>query len=41
VPAGFAVGAVFFYSLIPGLKRFGFLLFDRTKPWEPGTPQPA
>jgi len=38
---GFGFGALFFYALIPLLKKFGPLLFERTRPWEKGTPQPS
>jgi hypothetical protein len=41
VPIGFILGALFFYGLIPGLKKFGHLLFERMRPWEKGTPQPV
>ena len=37
---GFVLGALFFYAVIPLLKTLGPLLFERTKPWEKGTPQP-
>jgi hypothetical protein len=38
---GFIIGAVFFYAVIPVLKAFGPLIFERTKRWEQGTPQPV
>ena len=38
---GFVIGVVAFYGVIPGLKKFGPLLFERMNPWEKGTPQPA
>jgi len=41
VPIGFIFGALFFYAVIPGLKKFGPLLWERMTPWEKGTPQPA
>jgi hypothetical protein len=41
VPVGFIFGALFFYGVIPGLKKFGPLLFERMRPWEKGTPQPV
>src|SRR5215468_3907496 len=41
VPIGFILGALFFYGVIPGLKKFGPLLWERMTPWKKGTPQPA
>jgi hypothetical protein len=38
---GFLLGALFFYAVIPVLKTLGPLLFERTKRWEKGSPQPS
>jgi hypothetical protein len=40
-PIGFFFGALFFYAVIPVLKMFGPLLFERMTPWEKGAPQPV
>jgi hypothetical protein len=38
---GFVIGVVVFYVVIPGLKIFGPLVFERTTRWEKGSPQPS
>jgi len=38
---GFFFGALFFYGVIPFIRTFGPLLWERMAPWEKGTPQPA
>lgn len=38
---GFVIGALAFYAVIPGLKAFGPLLFERTARWQKGEPQPV
>jgi hypothetical protein len=40
VLVGFIIGALAFYSVIPGLRIFGPLAFQATEPWQKGTPQP-
>jgi hypothetical protein len=37
---GFIIGALAFYTVIPGLKIIGPLVFAPIKPWQKGTPQP-
>jgi hypothetical protein len=38
---GFVIGVVAFFVVIPGLKIFGPLVFERTQRWEKGSPQPS
>ncbi|MEW6634755.1 MAG: hypothetical protein AB1440_28095 [Pseudomonadota bacterium] len=40
VLVGFVIGALAFYTVIPGLRIFGPLMFQRIEPWRKGTPQP-
>ncbi len=40
VTIGFAIGAFAFYSVIPTLRIFGPLVFEKMERWEVGTPQP-
>lgn len=40
VAIGFVIGALAFYSVIPGLKILGPLAFQTIEPWKTGTPQP-
>ncbi len=40
VAIGFVIGALAFYSVIPGLKILGPLAFQTIEPWKKGTPQP-
>jgi hypothetical protein len=37
---GFVIGALAFYSVIPGLRIAGPLLFEPIQPWRKGDPQP-
>jgi len=37
---GFIIGALAFYTVIPGLRIFGPLAFQAIEPWQKGTPQP-
>jgi hypothetical protein len=37
---GFVIGALGFFAVIPIVKIFGPLAFERIKPWEKGSPQP-
>jgi hypothetical protein len=37
---GFVIGALAFYTVIPGLRIFGRLAFPTIEPWQKGTPQP-
>ena len=37
---GFFFGALFFYGVIPVIRTFGPLRWERMTPWEKGTPQP-
>ncbi|KUM24673.1 hypothetical protein AU467_06030 [Mesorhizobium loti] len=40
VGVGFIIGALAFYSVIPGLKTVGRLVFEPIEPWQKGSPQP-
>ncbi|WP_426440827.1 hypothetical protein [Bradyrhizobium genosp. P] len=40
VLAGFIIGALFFYAIIPVLKTVGRLVFAPIAPWRKGDPQP-
>ena len=37
---GFIIGALAFYTVIPGLKTIGRLVFEPIEPWQKGSPQP-
>jgi len=37
---GFIIGALAFYTVIPGLKVVGHLVFEPIEPWKKGSPQP-
>jgi len=41
VLVGFVLGALAFYTVIPGLKIAGRLLFEPIAPWKKGSPQPV
>ena len=38
---GFVLGALAFYMVIPGLRIFGPLGYERIERWEKGSPQPV
>lgn len=40
VLVGFILGALAFYTVIPGLRMLGPLVFQPVEPWRKGTPQP-
>ena len=41
VMIGFIIGALAFYAVLPVLRTFGPLLFERMTPWQKGTPRPV